>query len=633
VHNHPGYKLESPDKEMIKFANIIRSAKIAITCSSIYKYRLSKYAEVPLCGTALAADLPRDGAVFFKQFIIQLEPNDSVAVLKNKLVKALPRWKEMADLGRKLTLETSLQCHYAKRFFDVYERMNERETLTVEEAAPLAEEIPTSSNHCRWYPCSPWRNGENRGIKIPHQHNGVLYKMIEPSEQDYSLASLALEITFMKFMSKIGYAPSVGNVFMNNAGEYGYEVADATKLPKGPLHSYSNVDHIKEFLGTQPIVCSPGCLTDISTNVVNGYFVDGRRSPQDMYRWNDAKSLLRIAGVNMIQRKVLLVVDVQGWAWDYKAQAIRDNFRGAAKIDIVYQYNNYEPKYNSKLLADYDHVHFFGWNAIDSEARRLQEEGLIDISTTIASSENELQLEKCVEATKNVRIVAVSPFLTKRCKELFSKCAGVYPAFNGVETDLFVPREGSPREGPIRVLFCNKPETKGGYDCHGLWIARKVKEICDKEHPNIHVTLHIAKYNSDNKLDRKAMVRLYQDHDVFGHTGRHHLGTPNMCFEAASCGLALATTANGCMPLFFETKRNVGVMVPVPKYRPKEGSGARTVAEANKRDLATAHEIVEGLCRFTRDNVQEIGNNARLECIEKWTWSQRAQDYTSVFST
>jgi hypothetical protein len=121
IHSHPGYRLDTPTVEMHKFADSIRSAKIALTCSSIYKYRLSKYSEVPLCGTALAADLPKDGASFFEKFIILIQPEDSLEHIYNTLVKALPKWKEYAEKGRQASLQTSLQSHYAERFFDTYE--------------------------------------------------------------------------------------------------------------------------------------------------------------------------------------------------------------------------------------------------------------------------------------------------------------------------------------------------------------------------------------------------------------------------------------------------------------------------------------------------------------------------------
>jgi glycosyltransferase involved in cell wall biosynthesis len=622
-HKHPGYDVSKPDKETRRFADTIRATRIVLTCSSKYSYRLSKYAEIPLCGTALAADLPKDGKSFFRKFVIEIKPTDSVGHIYHKLTNALPNWKIYADRGLESTLQNSLQTHYAKRFFDIYENHLERPWCSLKDGGIIDLSSVEPSNHCWWFP--------DREVKIPYQRKGVLTKNIAPREGNYSLASIALEYTLLHWLADRQYAPPVGSVIKFNTMEgdivYGYEVKDATKLPKGPI---KDEEHAIEILKEVPIKASRGCLTDFSLNLINGYFVDGRRSSDDMYRWLDPNTLWCIPEINTIQRKILLVVDVKGWAWDYKAQSIRNNFRGACNIDICYQFGDNEPKYTTDLLKDYDHVHFFGWNHIDSVARGMQDHGLIDVSTTIASSENELQLDKCRECIRNVSIVAVSPYLTKRSLELFKKHSKVFPCFNGVETNIFIPRSVEPkRKGPIRVLLCNKPPAKA-YDCHGLEIAQKIQKLCDNDY--LKVTLHISKYNTSNKLDRESMIKLYQDHDVFVHTGRHHLGTPNMAFEAASCGLAIVSTANGCLPLLFEgTKDKMGTLVEIPQYFPKPGAHHTVIAKAHKKDDDTAQAIATILTKMTRKQADVMGAAARRAVVENWTWSQRAQDYEKVF--
>lgn len=639
VHTHPGYVLSTPTHDMRVFAETIQAARIALTCSSKYKYRLSKYAEVPLCGTALAADLPKDGAAFFKEFIIELKPSDTVTAIRKKLIAALPYWQAYAEKGLRLTQRSSLQAHYAKRFFDTYERMNVRRTLTLEHGGnfhPNEGERLVVSNHCSWFPDRPWiASATHKGLKVPHQEHGALCKRIHPRERSYSLASLALEYTLMRWLSENGgCAPPVGNVvklWASPHAVYGYEIQDANTLPRGPILS---PEHAVEVLRASPLLpCSEACLNDLAANVVNGYFVDGRRSPQSMYRWRDPRSLYRIPEVNMITRKVLLVVDVKGWAWDYKAQSIRDNFRQGFHIDIAYEHTG-APKYKTETLENYDHVHFFSWRSIDPVARQMQADGLITVSTTIASNENELDLPKCVQATKDVRIAAVSPYIYERSIELFPKCAGVHSTFNGVETEVFTPRPLSdpPLTGPLKVLMCNKPAGKtSGYDCHGLVIAQMVKNTCDA-HGIVAVTLHVSKHNSDNKLDRDAMHALYKEHDVFVHTGRHHLATPNMAFEAASCALPIVSTANGCLPALFAGTDGevIGALVDIPFYRPHKPTPRQT-AIANDKDAQTAARIVAHLEALTRERAQEMGRAARKAVVDDWTWAQRAQDYLDVF--
>lgn len=122
IHRHPGYKLKNPNAAVQNYIRAIQKSKIVLTCSSMYKYRLCKYGEVPMCGSALAADLPHDGADFFKSFLIEINPTWSVDRIVATLIDALPRWTQYATIGRQLTLESFKQTDYADRFLSTYEQ-------------------------------------------------------------------------------------------------------------------------------------------------------------------------------------------------------------------------------------------------------------------------------------------------------------------------------------------------------------------------------------------------------------------------------------------------------------------------------------------------------------------------------
>lgn len=59
---HPGNELENAasNQHLVNFAAAVNDAKITCFCSSIYRYRLAKYVEVPACGSVVAADMPSD---------------------------------------------------------------------------------------------------------------------------------------------------------------------------------------------------------------------------------------------------------------------------------------------------------------------------------------------------------------------------------------------------------------------------------------------------------------------------------------------------------------------------------------------------------------------------------------------
>ena len=58
---HPGYNHTDSftNKYLIEYAKNINKSKIALACTSKWKYRLGKYIEIPMCGkAALCGDLP-----------------------------------------------------------------------------------------------------------------------------------------------------------------------------------------------------------------------------------------------------------------------------------------------------------------------------------------------------------------------------------------------------------------------------------------------------------------------------------------------------------------------------------------------------------------------------------------------
>jgi hypothetical protein len=632
VHTHPGYTQPNPIVQVKEYVDVLRQTRVAVTCTSAFRYRLSKLAEIPLCGAAVATDMPQDGAPFFKRFVIELEPTATISDIKKTLVRGLKSWEERMNIGRTLTQKSSLQAHYAVRFLAAYEENagTLRPTLSArdivaKETLRLDSAGVVFSNHCWWLP--------EEGVKVPHQRCGELLKNVDPPEVGCSLASLAVEYTILKEAHRmLGIVPPVGKIVVydnamvadgsTRAGPfYGYEMANANALPRGPLTSQQDA---KDKLRTLPVFISESALSDFTneSNIVNGYIVDVRRSPHDMPVWQDPNTLVRIPRVNMLRRSVLLVVDVQGWAWDNKAKAIQKYYRGASTVSICYMKG--APTYSDAMLEDRHHVHFFGWRHVTAQARALEREGRLVISTTIASIEH--KLDGCAAAAKralsSVHVVCVSPFLAEECRRDRVGCT-VTCAMNGVDTTVYEPTaETRSPLTPLRVLMCNKPTAKP-CDLHGLLIARRVEQALSKERL-IKVSLHVAKYSSPNVLDAKGMVRLYQEHDVFVHTGRHHLGTPNPVFEAAACGLHVIATANGCIPELFKTNPNIGAQVKLPMMR--RGDQVEDDAE----DQVVADEIVRQIREFAF-GTRVAGELPRDTMLRAWQWRDLAQEYESVF--
>ena len=104
IHPHPGYDLKDAhtNKYLIEFAQRINESRIAVTCSSKYRYRLGKYVEIPACNTVIAADLPHDNADDYN-YMIQLDNTMSDGQIRDKLIQYLEntdKYEEKLFLGK-----------------------------------------------------------------------------------------------------------------------------------------------------------------------------------------------------------------------------------------------------------------------------------------------------------------------------------------------------------------------------------------------------------------------------------------------------------------------------------------------------------------------------------------------------
>ena len=120
IHAHPGYNHgdASTNKYAIGFAKIICSAKICITCSGVPRSRFGKYVEVPMCGIAIAADLPDEDRESFSKFLIEIDMDMADEEIIKKLCYYLKNEEERKALiqeGLKFS-EQYTQEKYAERF-------------------------------------------------------------------------------------------------------------------------------------------------------------------------------------------------------------------------------------------------------------------------------------------------------------------------------------------------------------------------------------------------------------------------------------------------------------------------------------------------------------------------------------
>lgn len=122
IYKHPGYIHSDSytDIYLVDFAKALNSAKICVTCSSKYKYRLGKYVEIPMCNSVLAGDIPAQDEEEFNKFMIEINNN----MTEEEIVKILESYltnETLLNKKKQLGYEWSLkytQEYYSKKFIE-----------------------------------------------------------------------------------------------------------------------------------------------------------------------------------------------------------------------------------------------------------------------------------------------------------------------------------------------------------------------------------------------------------------------------------------------------------------------------------------------------------------------------------
>jgi hypothetical protein len=127
VFKHPGYKikgLEAIKHQNKKYAKAINRAKIAVTCSSDFKYALAKYSEIPMCHTVLCADIPKENKAWYRKWMIEISKDyngDKICDVIQSYLKDDGKLKELTNQGFQENLKYRTQEEYARRFMKIAE--------------------------------------------------------------------------------------------------------------------------------------------------------------------------------------------------------------------------------------------------------------------------------------------------------------------------------------------------------------------------------------------------------------------------------------------------------------------------------------------------------------------------------
>tara|TARA_R100000808_G_scaffold14410_1_gene34065 strand:- start:822 stop:1739 length:918 start_codon:yes stop_codon:yes gene_type:complete len=123
ILRHPGGNLynAASDQNSFFYAQQLSSARICVTCSGQPRSRFGKYIEIPMCGTALAADMPGEQQDQFKEFMIEIDMSMTDDEIINKLSYYLDNEEELKKITNKGMeyAENHTQEKYAESFVNI----------------------------------------------------------------------------------------------------------------------------------------------------------------------------------------------------------------------------------------------------------------------------------------------------------------------------------------------------------------------------------------------------------------------------------------------------------------------------------------------------------------------------------
>ena len=313
--------------------------------------------------------------------------------------------------------------------------------------------------------------------------------------------------------------------------------------------------------------------------------------------------------------KLLLLYDVVGWAWYFKARALQKHLRGHfEKIDIA---PSKWIKKHQGAFKRYHHIHWFGWLE-----GRLWSSKYKGISAGISSHN---YYYKHFDLAKRVmpRYDALTCTGRILCDEIKQRKMNknVYLCQNGVDEEMFQP--DPIKHDKFTIGWMGQP-TSGGFDkgdssidMHGY--QHVLKPLVESFRDNNDIEFKIMAKTFKNAIPHHEMVKWYNGLDLFIHTG-FGTGTPNPVFEAMACGVPCISTAIGAAPEVINHSKN-GYLVP--RYYNKQQA---------KECADQIENIINEIQDFDGHRLTKLlGVNARETIEESWTWKQRARNWIPVF--
>ena len=324
-------------------------------------------------------------------------------------------------------------------------------------------------------------------------------------------------------------------------------------------------------------------------------------------------------------QRILLVYDVDGWAWHQMALGIQRYAPKGFQV-VIGSHKKWHKRY--RQLSKFDAVLWFSWTECPLEVinycQRLwttidHHGGMYDYDPNAKWTPDVAATEvRCLNRARErfpqfTGVIAKNPVLFEFMKELNAQTVYL-PA--GVDTQFWQPSEIS-TSGPLKVAWC------GQKDVSNPWHSTKgyqqvflpLKERLQKQQANIVFQTNTANHRKGN-LSPQEMVKWYQQADAFLCTSSTE-GGPLPVFEAAACGRPVISTSVGSVPEMLVDGQN-GYLL---KTFTNEQEANLVVELAEKYLLSLESD---------RQQLSEMSAQIRTRMESKFCWRQLSNQWLNA---
>ena len=241
----------------------------------------------------------------------------------------------------------------------------------------------------------------------------------------------------------------------------------------------------------------------------------------------------------MKPRRVLLVADVRGWAYDIIAKTIAPNFR-KYDSEIVY-FRELIDGNDSVDTNEFDVIFAFFWHDMFLRGGSL---GKVDLNKVcVGVHSHNSWLKRGISVSKTSKILSQYASVGMISRKLFDKFPDIKNRFytpSGYDPRIFFPRPMPSFEGNLKVCWAGDPGSSHHGDVKGYndYIFPVIQEMEGVE---------LITASKENPIRHKDMGEFYSQGHVYLCFSSNE-GTPLPTLEAMACGRPAISTNVGIAP-------------------------------------------------------------------------------------